>query len=96
LAAVERDVHDLPSVILLRRGTVVAEGYWEPSGPTYPHMLFSLSKSFTSTATGLLVADERLSVDDRVTVDQETNVALVPTELPRLEGRATSLANQRQ
>jgi CubicO group peptidase (beta-lactamase class C family) len=66
LAAAERDVHDLHSVILLRRGTVVAEGYWEPYGPTDPHMLFSLSKRFTSTAIGLLVAEGRLSVDDCV------------------------------
>jgi len=66
LAAAERDVHDLHSVILLRRGSVVAEGYWEPYGPAYPHMLFSLSKSFTSTAIGLLIAEGRLSVGDRV------------------------------
>ena len=29
-------------------------------------MLFSLSKSFTSTAIGLLIAEGRLSVGDRV------------------------------
>ena len=34
--------------------------------PNYPHMLFSLSKSFTSTAVGLAVAEGRLSVDDPV------------------------------
>ncbi|MGH2460497.1 MAG: serine hydrolase domain-containing protein, partial [Chloroflexota bacterium] len=33
---------------------------------TSPHMLFSLRKSFTSTAIGLLFAEVRLSVDDRV------------------------------
>ena len=64
--AVEREVRDLHSFILLRRGTIIAEGYWEPYGPNNPHMLFSLSKSFTSTAIGLLVADGRLSVDDHV------------------------------
>lgn len=66
VAAAERDVHDLHSFILLRRGTVVAEGYWEPYDASHAHMLFSLSKSFTSTAIGLLVAEGRLSVDDRV------------------------------
>ena len=64
--AVERDIHDLHSFILLRRGSIVAEGYWDPYNATSPHMLFSLSKSFTSTAIGLLVAEGRLSVDDRV------------------------------
>lgn len=66
LDAVERDVRDLHSFILARHGAVVAEGYWDPYGPSYPHMLFSLSKSFTSTAVGLLVAEGRLSVDDSV------------------------------
>jgi CubicO group peptidase (beta-lactamase class C family) len=66
LDAVEREIRDLHSVILLRHGKVVAEGYWEPYGPDSPHMLFSLSKSFTSTAIGMLVADGRLTVDDRV------------------------------
>ncbi|HUX85570.1 MAG TPA: serine hydrolase [Chloroflexota bacterium] len=66
VAAVEREVHDLHSLILLRHGTIVAEGYWEPYGPTFPHMLFSLSKSFTSTAIGFLVAEGRLSIDDHV------------------------------
>jgi CubicO group peptidase (beta-lactamase class C family) len=64
--AVERDVRDLHSFMLLRRGSVVAQGYWEPYGRDHPHMLFSLSKSFTSTAIGLLVAEGRLSVENRV------------------------------
>ena len=63
---VEREIRDLHSFILLRHGAVVAEGYWEPFGAAHPHVLFSLSKSFTSTAIGLLVAEGRLSVDDRV------------------------------
>jgi CubicO group peptidase (beta-lactamase class C family) len=64
--AAERGVHDLHSFILLRRGVVVAEGYWEPYRAEQRHMLFSLSKSFTSTAIGLLVAEGRLTVDDPV------------------------------
>ena len=51
---------------------LLAEGYWEPYGPDYPHMLFSLSKSFTSTAIGFLVAEGRLSVEDRV-LDRDYN-----------------------
>jgi CubicO group peptidase (beta-lactamase class C family) len=59
-------IHDVHSFMLLRHGAVVAEGWWHPYRAERPHMLFSLSKSFTSTAVGLAVAEGRLSVDDPV------------------------------
>src|SRR5262245_38947833 len=64
--AAERNIHELHSFMLLRHGAVVAEGWWSPYAPDRPHMLFSLSKSFTSTAVGMAVAEGRLSVDDPV------------------------------
>jgi CubicO group peptidase (beta-lactamase class C family) len=45
---------------------VLAEGWWTPYGPGHNHVLFSLSKSFTSTAFGLAVAEGRVSIDDLV------------------------------
>lgn len=66
LDAVERAELALHSVMLVRHGAVLAEGWWQPYAPERPHMLFSLSKSFTSTAVGLAVAEGRLSVDDLV------------------------------
>jgi CubicO group peptidase (beta-lactamase class C family) len=66
LDAAERDVEHLHSLVVARRGHVVAEGYWAPYDAATPHMLFSLSKSFTSTAIGMLVGDGKLSVEDRV------------------------------
>ena len=65
--ALESQVHEFHSFMLLRHGKVVAEGWWSPYGRDIPHMLFSLSKSFTSTAVGLAVAEGRLSLDDLVT-----------------------------
>ena len=50
--------------MLLRHGNVVAEGWRTPYRPTVPHMLYSLSKSFTSTAIGLAVEEGLLTVDD--------------------------------
>src|SRR5438093_7250369 len=52
--------------MLLRHGSVVAEGWWSPCGREHPHLLFSLSKSFTSTAVGLAVTEGRFSIDDPV------------------------------
>ena len=64
--AAKKSIKSLHSFMLLRHGTVVAEGWWYPYRPEAPHMLFSLSKSFTSTAVGFAVAEGRLSVDDAV------------------------------
>ena len=74
LAAAEAR-HELHSFMLLRHGRVVAEGWWTPYGPAFNHTLYSLSKSFTSTAVGLAVAEGRLTVDDRV-------VSFFPADLP--------------
>ncbi len=62
----EKRLDALHSFMLLRHGRVVAEGWWAPYAPEHPHMLFSLSKSFTSTGVGLAVAEGRLTVDDPV------------------------------
>jgi CubicO group peptidase (beta-lactamase class C family) len=62
----EQKLDVLHSVMLVRHGQVVAEGWWEPYAANEPHMLFSLSKSFTSTAVGLAIADGKLTVDDPV------------------------------
>lgn len=66
LKAVNSAELGLHSFMLLRHGQVVAEGWWSPYGPERPHMMFSLSKSFTSTAVGLAAAEGLLSVDDPV------------------------------
>jgi len=62
--AVEQDIQSLHSFMLLRHRVVVAEGWWHPYRPDAPHVLFSLSKSFTSTAVGLAVDEGLLSIDE--------------------------------
>jgi CubicO group peptidase (beta-lactamase class C family) len=64
--AADKKVDSLHSVMLLRHGHVVAEGYWAPYHAEARHSLYSLSKSFTSTAVGMAVAEGKLSVDDEV------------------------------
>ncbi len=64
--AADRDLDSLHSFMLLRHGHVVAEGWWSPYEAEAPHSLYSLSKSFTSTAVGLAIAEGKLSVDDEV------------------------------
>jgi hypothetical protein len=45
---------------------VVAEGWWSPYAPEQTHLLYSLSKSFTSTAAAFAVAEGLLDLDATV------------------------------
>ncbi|MFH5803439.1 serine hydrolase [Alienimonas sp. DA493] len=64
--AADAQVDEMHSFMLLRHGQVVAEGWWGEEGPEKPHVLWSLSKSFTSTAAGLAIADGKFALDDKV------------------------------
>ena len=64
--AVDQKVDTMHSFMLVRHGKVVAEGWWKPEAADKPHFMHSLSKSFTSTAVGMAVADGKLSIDDPV------------------------------
>ena len=66
IQAADRQVKEMNSFMLVRHGHVVAEGWWTPYAAETPHVLYSLSKSFTSTAVGLAVAEGKLSIDDEV------------------------------
>ena len=59
-------VEQVHSLMIVRHGHVVAEGWWGPYDAETPHELYSLSKSFTSTAVGLAVGEGLLRVDDPV------------------------------
>ncbi len=57
---------ELHSFMFLRHGKVIAEGWWEPFGPDYKHLLYSASKTFTATGIGLAVSENRLKLSDKV------------------------------
>ncbi len=59
-------IEGLHGVVVVRHGQVIAEGWWNPYDATHPHVLYSLSKSFTSTAVGLAVTEGKLSLNDQV------------------------------
>lgn len=52
--------------MVVRHGAVVAEGWSAPFAPERLHELYSLSKSFTSTAVGFAVDEGLLNIDDLV------------------------------
>ncbi|HEV8366664.1 MAG TPA: serine hydrolase [Pyrinomonadaceae bacterium] len=64
--AADKEIDAMNSFMLIRHGAVVAEGWWGPYDRDTPHILYSLSKSFTSTAVGLAISEGKLSLDDQV------------------------------
>src|SRR5436305_4629622 len=62
----ERPDIEMHSMLLVRHGQVVAEGWWAPYSADRPQLLYSLSKSFTSTAAAFAAAEGLLDLDDTV------------------------------
>lgn len=57
---------ELHSLMVLRHGHVVAEGWWAPHTPERTRLLYSLSKSFTSAALGFALQEGLVSLDETV------------------------------
>lgn len=75
LEAADKSNHEFHSIMVLRNGKVVAEGWWSPYKPGLKHTMYSVSKSFTSTAVGFAVKEKLLTVEDKV-------VSFFPEQLP--------------
>ena len=67
------------SLMVLRHGSIVAAGWWWPYSAERPQLLYSLSKIFTATASGLAVGDGRLRLEDLV-------IDYFPELRPKLSG----------
>ena len=57
---------ELHGLMVLRHGHVVAEGWWAPHTAERQRLLYSLSKSFTSTALAFAVDEGLVDLDDTV------------------------------
>ncbi len=75
LKIAEKGKHEFHSLMFLRHGKVIAEGWWSPYTPGLKHTLYSTSKSFTSTAVGFAVTENLISVTDKV-------ISFFPEDLP--------------
>lgn len=63
------------SLLLMRHDKLVFEGYYAPYTADTLHRMFSISKSFTSIAIGLLAEEGKISLDDTI-------VKYFPEKLP--------------
>ncbi|MEE4194375.1 MAG: serine hydrolase [Anaerolineae bacterium] len=75
LDALAEKQFSIHSMMLLRHGNVIAEGWWQPYAPEHKRYVYSLSKSFTSSAVGFAVTEGLLTVEDKV-------IAFFPDDLP--------------
>jgi len=66
LAEIEDKRLCLHSFLLLRHGKVAAEGYWPPFSEDRKHRMYSISKSFTAIAIGMMIEEGRISLDSKV------------------------------
>ncbi len=83
---VDANIEAVHSFMLVRHGQVVAEGWWTPHHPDAQHIFFSLSKSFTSTAVGMAIAEGRFTLDTPI-------IEIFPDETP--DEPSTNLQNMR-
>ncbi|MBA4053363.1 MAG: serine hydrolase [Marivirga sp.] len=75
--AVQKSGLEFHSIMINRNGKTILEAWWEPFKKEYIHTLYSLSKSFTSTAIGMLYDEKKLSTDDKV-------ISFFPDKVPSM------------
>ena len=66
IEAADKEIDTMNSFMMVRHGHVVAEGWWTPYSAEDHHILYSLTKSFTSTAVGMAIAEGKMSLNDEV------------------------------
>lgn len=62
----KKDKHEPHSIMILRHGKVIAEGWWKPYAAALKHTMYSVSKSWTSTAIGFAVDEKKITIADKV------------------------------
>jgi CubicO group peptidase (beta-lactamase class C family) len=75
LDAVDKGKNELHSFVILRHGKIISEGWWNPYGKELKHVMYSVSKSFTSTGVGLAIAENKIKLTDRI-------ITFFPNSLP--------------
>ena len=75
LEAVGKAEQDLHSVMVLQHGKVIAERWLSEGAWNKPHVMNSVSKTFTATAIGFAAAEGLLKVTDKV-------ISFFPDKLP--------------
>ena len=75
LAQAQADSLDIHSIMIVKDGHVIYEKWQNQGKPEEPHILNSVSKTFTSLGVGLAIADGKMKLDDKV-------ISFFPDKLP--------------
>ena len=75
LDAVKKAGQDLHCIMIVQHGNVIAEEWMGEGKEDKPHILNSVSKTFTATAVGLAASEGRLKLTDKV-------ISFFPDKLP--------------
>lgn len=75
LSAAQEEGQDLHSLMIVQNGKVLAEHWMSQGKENEPHILNSVSKTFTSAAVGFAIGENRLSLEDKV-------ISFFPDKLP--------------
>jgi len=75
LDAVDAGNNEVHSLVILRHGKVITEAWWNPYARDLKHVMFSVSKSFTSMGVGIAIGENKLKLDDKV-------ISFFPESLP--------------
>jgi CubicO group peptidase (beta-lactamase class C family) len=76
LQAVKSEEQDLHSLMILRNGKVVYEQWFGENAANKTHVMYSVSKTFTSTAIGFALQEGLLNLSDKV-------ISFFPDNLPK-------------
>jgi len=75
LDAIKASEQEIHSLMIVRHGKVVSEQWFGDNAPDKLHALWSVSKTYTATAIGFAVSENRLKVTDKV-------ISFFPDKLP--------------
>jgi CubicO group peptidase (beta-lactamase class C family) len=75
LEAAKKNKMDIHSLMIVRHGNVITEQWFGDNAPDKLHALYSVSKTFTATAIGFAVSENKLQVTDKV-------ISFFPDKLP--------------
>lgn len=67
------------SIMVMRHGRVIAEGWWAPYAAERPHLLYSMTKTITALGVGIAIGDGVLALEDRI-------IDLLPRHVPEVLG----------